>query len=164
MCWDALKLAFAALVLTLGPGGVVIGAAQAQPATAPQATGAPVEASPAPAAAYVPSMPEARLYNKQCRKCHGWGGSGQTRLGAQRKVRDYTDAQWQAEVSDARIRKAIAEGWTDPTDPKRKMPPFKDRVSEEELQSLVRIVRAFGGRPGPFPSRAAKEAAKFSAP
>lgn len=99
----------------------------------------------------------AKAYKKHCRKCHGWDGRGQTRMGKKLAVRDYTAAAWQSEVSDERVRTAMQAGWLDPENPKRKMPAFADRITPAQLEALLKVVRSFGTPPGPFPEQAAAE-------
>jgi mono/diheme cytochrome c family protein len=90
-------------------------------------------------------------FQKNCKKCHGWDGKADTGEGRKLKLQDLTSADYQKKAKDDEILKAILEGTTDPKDPKRKMRSYKDAVSEAQAKELVKVVRAFGKSPGPFP-------------
>jgi mono/diheme cytochrome c family protein len=79
------------------------------------------------------------VWEQRCIACHGEDGRGQTKKGRQLKTPDMTRSKWQAHLSDEKIASAIANGV-----PKRKMPAFKDKLSNEEIQALVPFVRALG--------------------
>src|SRR6476659_7220581 len=53
------------------------------------------------------------IYDKDCAKCHGTDGKGQTKMGQKLGVKDYTDAKVQAELKDDVAVKAIKEGLKD---------------------------------------------------
>ncbi|MDX1953293.1 MAG: cytochrome c [Verrucomicrobiota bacterium] len=80
-------------------------------------------------------------YDKNCAKCHGPDGKGQTRMGKQAGARDYTDEKVQAELDDARAFKSIKEGQT--IKGKEAMKPFGDKLSDDEIKELVTLMRAF---------------------
>ena len=80
-------------------------------------------------------------YDRHCAKCHGPDGKGQTRMGRQAGVKDYTDPKVQAEMKDEEAFKSIKEGQT--VNGKEAMKPFGDKVSDEEIKALVAYVRAF---------------------
>src|SRR5436190_23710915 len=52
-------------------------------------------------------------YDKDCAKCHGADGKGQTKMGQKLGVKDYTDAKVQAEIKDEDAVKAIKAGVKD---------------------------------------------------
>ena len=52
-------------------------------------------------------------YEKDCAKCHGTDGKGDTKMGKRLGARDYTDAKVQADLKDADAIKAIKEGFKD---------------------------------------------------
>src|SRR3974377_526135 len=52
-------------------------------------------------------------YEKDCAKCHGPDGKGDTRMGKRLGCKDYTDAKVQAELKDDAAVKAIKEGLKD---------------------------------------------------
>ena len=53
------------------------------------------------------------IYEKQCVKCHGADGKGETKMGKKIGVKDYTDAKVQAEMKDDVAFKSIKEGQKD---------------------------------------------------
>jgi cytochrome c553 len=74
------------------------------------------------------------LYDKKCAECHGKDGRSKSFRGKHTHARDLTDAQWQEEVSDERIYNSISNG-------KGKMPRFSKKLSEAEINSLIKYVR-----------------------
>lgn len=83
------------------------------------------------------------LFSSNCSRCHGTDGRGHTLLGRLYHVRDFTDAHWQAGVSDDDIYHTISNSpgrWS-------VMPAFKSKLSEDERRALVRVVRHFGQQP-----------------
>jgi cytochrome c553 len=80
------------------------------------------------------------IYDKDCAKCHGADGKGQTRMGKQAGAKDYTDAKVQAAFSDADAGKAIKEGVK--VKGKDVMKPG-DKYSDDEIKGLVAHIRAF---------------------
>src|SRR5512140_593545 len=53
------------------------------------------------------------IYEKDCAKCHGADGKGETKMGKKMGAKDYTDAKVQAELKDDAAVKAIKEGFKD---------------------------------------------------
>jgi len=53
------------------------------------------------------------LYEKDCSKCHGSDGKGDTKMGKKLGAKDYTDAKVQAESKDENAIKAIKDGLKD---------------------------------------------------
>lgn len=84
---------------------------EAAPAEPKAAEPAPVP-KPAPEAAVDPVAKAAEIYQNRCTVCHGEGGKGDGAGSAalDPKPRDFTSAEWQAEVTDEHIRKIIAYG------------------------------------------------------
>jgi mono/diheme cytochrome c family protein len=80
------------------------------------------------------------IYEKQCTKCHGPDGKGETKLGKKAGVKDYTDAKVQAEIKDDVAFKAVKEGLQDGD--KVKMKPAEN-VSDAEIKALIAYMRAF---------------------
>jgi mono/diheme cytochrome c family protein len=74
-------------------------------------------------------------------KCHGADGKGNTKMGKQSGVKDYTDAKVQEEMKDENAIKAIKEGIVEKG--KKKMDPYKDKLTEEEIKALIGYMRAF---------------------
>jgi cytochrome c553 len=79
------------------------------------------------------------IWDKQCAKCHGKDGDGQTAMGKKLSIRDLTDAKVQAEIKDEDITKAIKEGVE--KDGKRLMKPAEG-LSDDEVKALAAHVRA----------------------
>jgi mono/diheme cytochrome c family protein len=80
-------------------------------------------------------------WDKECAKCHGADGKGQTRMGRQSGAKDYTDPKVQAEMDDAKAAARIKEGLKEGT--KEKMKPYGDKFSAEEIKAMVTYMRAF---------------------
>lgn len=80
-------------------------------------------------------------WTKHCAKCHGEDGKGQTRMGKTAGAKDYTDAKVQDGMKDDDAFKVIKEGLTQ--DGKKKMDPFKDKLSDEDIKALVAHIRSF---------------------
>ena len=81
------------------------------------------------------------IWAKDCQKCHGEDGKGQTKMGAKAGVKDYTDAKVQAEMKDENAVKAIKEGIK--ADGKEKMKGYADKVNDEEIKALIAHMRSF---------------------
>ena len=82
------------------------------------------------------------VWEKDCSKCHGANGKGQTTMGKKLGVKDYTDAKVQAEMKDEAITKAIKEGVKEKGSDKVKMKAFSD-LTDAEVKALVAHIRAF---------------------
>ena len=81
------------------------------------------------------------IYEKDCAKCHGADGKGETKMGKKLGVKDYTDAKVQAELKDDAAVKAIKDGLKD-KEGKVLMKPAEG-VSDEEIKGLVAHMRSF---------------------
>src|SRR3954462_14307520 len=79
----------------------------------------------------------ADIYKAKCKSCHGEDGAGKTKTGEKEKIKDMTTAEWQSKHTDADIHTVIAEGSKD----NKKMKPFKDKLTPEEIDGLVKYVR-----------------------
>lgn len=80
------------------------------------------------------------LYDKECAKCHGEDGKGQTKMGKKLGAKDYTDAKVQQELKDEDAVKAIKEGLK--KDDKTLMKPAEG-LSDDQIKGLVAYMRAF---------------------
>jgi hypothetical protein len=86
------------------------------------------------------------MFANVCAMCHGANGMGDGAAAAQLnpKPRNYTDAAWQASVTDDQIRQIILQGGQgvgkSPMMPGQ--PQLKDQP--EVLDGLVQIIRGFG--------------------
>jgi cytochrome c553 len=81
------------------------------------------------------------LYAKDCAKCHGEDGKGETKMGKKLGAKDYTDAKVQAALKDDAAFKAIKEGLKD-KDGKVLMKPAEG-TSDEDIKGLVAYMRSF---------------------
>ena len=81
-------------------------------------------------------------WETHCLKCHGPDGKGNTRMGRQSGVKDYTDPKVQAEMKDEKALKIIKEGIVEKG--KKKMDPYADKLSEQEMKELIAHMRTFG--------------------
>ena len=75
----------------------------------------------------------AALYKAKCASCHDADGSGQGTMGKKMNLRDLGSPEVQAQ-SDAELFAWTADG-------KAKMPAYKSKLSEEEINALVAHMR-----------------------
>lgn len=80
-------------------------------------------------------------WKKQCLKCHGADGKGDTKMGQKVGVKDYSDPKVQAEMTDESIVKVIVEGIKE--DGKIKMKGYKEMFTEAEIKAFIGKVRSF---------------------
>jgi cytochrome c6 len=73
------------------------------------------------------------LYKAKCAMCHGADGKGTTPAGMKLNARDFHSPEV-AKQTDAQLRETLEKG-------KNKMPAYKDKLKEDELESLVGYVR-----------------------
>jgi len=78
------------------------------------------------------------LFGKTCASCHGKDGKAQTPAAKKLGVKDLSLSK----LTDAQIIERITEGKQD-TQGSSKMPAFKEKLSPEEIQSLVPVVKEF---------------------
>lgn len=79
-------------------------------------------------------------WDKNCAKCHGPDGKGDTKMGKKLEIKDFTDAKYQASLKDDAMLKAIKEGVKDGEKVRMKA---AEGLSDEEMKALVAYVRAF---------------------
>src|SRR5205814_9989829 len=92
-------------------------------------------------AAFSASAEDAKaIYEKDCAKCHGADGKGDTKMGKKLSVKDYTDAKVQAEMKDDAAAKSIKEGLKDGE--KTLMKPAEG-LADADVKALVAYMRAF---------------------
>jgi mono/diheme cytochrome c family protein len=115
-------------------------------AALPMACGGGSEDSGASAAA---TAGKALFTSYNCVSCHGENGKGDgiAAAGLDPKPRNYTDAAWQAEVTDAHIKKVIMEGGP-ASGLSASMPPHKMQIGSkvEDLDNIVAYIRSLGGK------------------
>ena len=78
-------------------------------------------------------------WEKQCVKCHGPEGKGDTKIGKKIGAADFTDPKVQEKFTDEQMFKAIKEGIKDKDD-KIKM-KAAENVTDDQIKALVRFVR-----------------------
>jgi cytochrome c553 len=79
----------------------------------------------------------AELWRAKCKGCHGEDGKGKTKIGEKEKIDDLTSPDWQKNHSDDRIKQVIRDG----SEKNPKMKPFKDKLTDQEIDSLVKYIR-----------------------
>jgi cytochrome c553 len=78
-------------------------------------------------------------YDKDCAKCHGTDGKGETKMGKKLGAKDYTDVKVQTEMKDDSAVKAIKEGLKDSAG-KTLMKPAEG-LSDADIKGLVAYMR-----------------------
>jgi len=81
------------------------------------------------------------IYGKDCAKCHGPDGKGDTKMGKKAGAKDYTNPKVQQAMKDDQMAKAIKEGVKDGDTVKMKA--FADALSDDEVKALVAYMRTF---------------------
>jgi mono/diheme cytochrome c family protein len=89
-------------------------------------------------AGYAADAPEA--YTKNCASCHGADGAGHTKAGKMLGAKDLTDAAYQKTFTDDDATKSLKEGLKDASG-KTKMKPFADKLSDDDIKTVVAYVR-----------------------
>jgi cytochrome c553 len=80
-------------------------------------------------------------WEKQCQKCHGADGKGQTTMGKKLRVLDYTDPANQKKFTDEEGFKITKEGKKqgDST----LMKAYKEDLTDQEIKDLIAYIRKF---------------------
>jgi cytochrome c553 len=81
------------------------------------------------------------LYEKDCAKCHGSDGKGETKMGKKLGAKDYTDPKVQEALKDDAAFKATKDGLKD-KEGKVIMKPAEG-TSDEDIKALIAYMRAF---------------------
>src|SRR5262249_13477646 len=90
----------------------------------------------APSLARAADAPDgAALYKAKCAMCHGPDGKGETTMGKNLKVRNLGSEEVQKQKGEE-LEKVISDG-------KGKMPAYKGKLKEEEIDALVKFIRTF---------------------
>ena len=84
-----------------------------------------------------------QLFAENCMLCHGEKGTP-PEMGKNLGVADLASPKWQASRTDEQIRKVISDGSEKPN---TLMRAFKDELSAEEIDTLVKYVRTLGKAP-----------------
>jgi len=77
-------------------------------------------------------------YKKNCEKCHGADGKGETKMGKKTGVKDMTTAEYQSNLKDDKAFKSIKEGIKDGDSVKMKP---AEGLTDDEIKALVAHVR-----------------------
>ena len=78
-------------------------------------------------------------WEKQCAKCHGKEGAGDTTMGKKLKVKDYTKAEDQKKFTDEEANKITKEGKKEGS--KTLMKGFGSTLSDKEIEALTKYIR-----------------------
>ena len=79
----------------------------------------------------------AELWTQKCKSCHGPDGKAQTPMGKKESIVDMSQPAWQQAQTDDDIREFISEG----SPRNKKMKPYKDKLTPEQINSLVAYIR-----------------------
>jgi cytochrome c553 len=79
-------------------------------------------------------------WEKQCLKCHGADGKGDTKMGKKLGIKDHSDAKVQAEMKDADAFKAIKEGLKDKEG--KTLMKAAENLTDDQIKALVAYVRS----------------------
>lgn len=121
---------------------ILVVAASLLACSKPDASGAKANTA---AAAATPAARE--LFKTRCVPCHGetGAGNGPGAAALNPKPRNYTDATWQASVTDEQLKKTILYGGA-AVGKSPNMPGNPDLDGKPELDGLVAVVRSFKGK------------------
>jgi mono/diheme cytochrome c family protein len=72
-------------------------------------------------------------YKTQCQLCHGESGTGDTQIGKALKAKSVLDPEVM-KATDAELLAKIKNGTG-------KMPPFKDKLSDAQIQDVIAHIR-----------------------
>jgi cytochrome c6 len=88
------------------------------------------------AAAYAEDT-AADTWKAKCKGCHGDDGKAKTKMGEKEKIPDLTNADWQKKHSDDQLKEVITNGSKE----NAKMKAFKEKLTPEQIDALVKYVR-----------------------
>jgi mono/diheme cytochrome c family protein len=80
------------------------------------------------------------IFDKECAKCHGQDGKGDTKMGKKLGIKDLTDAKVQASFTDEKAFKAIKEGIKDGD---KTLMKAAEGLTDDQIKALVAYVRKF---------------------
>jgi mono/diheme cytochrome c family protein len=113
----------------------------------------PPQPSVAGASVDEPVAAARQLYQKRCQNCHAEDGSGSVMRDTFPEIPDFKNRRWQKSRSDVQFTVSIRDGKG------THMPAFAGKISKEDTENLVRLVRSFG--PKPAGKEPEKSASKF---
>jgi cytochrome c6 len=76
------------------------------------------------------------IFVSKCSICHGPDGSGKTSMGKSLKIADLHSPAVQT-LSDADLKTVITNG-------KNKMPPFKGKLTDAQMDQVISYIRELG--------------------
>lgn len=79
-------------------------------------------------------------YEKDCAKCHGADGKGNTKMGKKLGAKDYTDPKFQETLKDEKMFKVIKEGLKEGDTTKMKP---AEGLTDADIKALVAYMRDF---------------------
>ncbi|HLJ06310.1 MAG TPA: c-type cytochrome [Acetobacteraceae bacterium] len=85
--------------------------------------------------AHAADVDAAPIFKSKCAVCHGADGKGQTTMGKNLHLRDLGSEDVQ-KMKGEELEKIITDG-------KNKMPAYKGKLKEEEIDALVKLIRTF---------------------
>ena len=80
--------------------------------------------------------PGKSLFTSKCALCHGADASGNTAVGKNLKIKNLHSPEVQG-MSDADLKTVITNG-------KNKMPPFKGKLTEAQIDQAIAYIRELG--------------------
>jgi len=78
------------------------------------------------------------VYAKECAKCHGEDGKGQTKMGQKAGVKDYSVTEFDLD----KAMKSLKDGMTD-KDGKVIKKPMGEKLTEAEIKASLEHLKAF---------------------
>jgi cytochrome c6 len=84
-------------------------------------------------AAFADSQAGAALFKAKCAMCHGADGKGDTPMGKNLKLKDFSSDDVQ-NVHDSEMKTLIENG-------KGKMPAFKGKLTDKQIGDVIQFVR-----------------------
>lgn len=85
-----------------------------------------------------------RTWKAKCASCHGDDGKASTEQGKKMGVRDMTSADFWKDVTDAKMKDAITNGFKQTKDGKvQEMEAYKDKLKPADIDALVAYVKTF---------------------
>jgi|SRR5690348_7571812 len=81
------------------------------------------------------------LYEKECAKCHGADGKGQTAMGKRNGAKDYSDPKVQEELKDEAAIKAVKEGYKNKEG--KVVMKAAEGMSDEDAKAVIAYMRTF---------------------
>ena len=88
-----------------------------------------------PAARAADAPDAAAIYKAKCAMCHGADGKAETTMGKNMHIHSFASEEVQKQSNEA-LEEVIEKG-------KGKMPAYKGKLKEEEIDALVKLIRTF---------------------